>query len=306
MDKSGGGKRTVLLAEDDLILRQLITHQLNRGGFDVIAASNGREGMELYERNKDRIDLVLSDLQMPECTGVEFAQYNASSGFLPFVIYSSTYDELTAMMLIKSGVYDYLLKPVERDILIGTVRHAILRAKLKAVSVYQAESASQSGIVIKSAMEELSKANSWVSGKIRPLLTANETRLFAYHLSELILNAYEHGNLGLDEKLKSALVINGRYEEEIKSREGHCTKTIAIALSVINGVITATVSDEGGGFDYGKYMNMTEDAIIGRLTLPNGRGILMASMYFDSINYHNGGSSVTVTKSISGINCQGE
>lgn len=299
MDERGEEKRTVLLAEDDWSLRQLITHQLERGGFNVFVASDGREGMELCERNKGRIDLILSDLLMPGVSGLEFARYNASSDFLPFVVYSSMYDELTARMLIKAGVHDYLLKPIDQRILIGTIRHALVRAKMRGASICQLEPDGRRSIVIKSTREEIAKANDWISGQIKPWLTADEARLFAYHLSELLVNAYEHGNLGLGEKLKSALIINGRYEMEIESKEGLCAKSITIDTSIINGMIEVTVSDEGAGFDYGKYINMTEGAIIDRLSLPNGRGILMSGKYFDSMKYHNGGSSVIVTKSIS-------
>ncbi len=297
MDERGEEKRTVLLAEDDLSLRQLITHQLSRGGFNVIAASDGREGMDLCERNKGRIDLILSDLLMPGVSGLEFAQYNASSAFLPFVVYSSMYDELTAMMLIKAGVYDYLLKPIDQRILIGTLRHALVRAKMRGASSCQAEPDDRKSIVIKSTREEIVKAVDWISGQIQSLLTGTESRLFAYHFSELLINAYEHGNLGLSEKLKAELIMNGQYEDEIKCKEKQCAKTITVAISIINGIIKATVSDGGCGFDYRKYLTMTEGEIINRLSLPNGRGILMASKYFDTMNYHNGGSSVTVTKS---------
>lgn len=295
-----------MLAEDDPLLRQLITEQLKRGGFNVLAATDGREGMELYERNRDRIDIILSDLQMPGASGVEFAEYNASNAFFPFVVYSSVYEAAITDALIRCGVYDYLLKPVELEVLIGTLRHALLRAKLKAVSTCRTDPDLRGHIVVKSTMEELSKANNWIFGKICQLLSVNEARLFAYHLSELVLNAYEHGNLGLNEKLKSALIVNGQYEKEIKIREGQCAKAITIEISAMDGSVAAIVSDEGCGFDYERYLNMTEGAIIDRLSLPNGRGILMCSRYFDAMNYHNGGSSVIVSKSIRGNRHTGE
>ena len=60
---------TILLAEDDDMQRMLAQRLLEGLGYRVIAAADGREAMVLYDAYEHEIDLILSDLEMPQCTG---------------------------------------------------------------------------------------------------------------------------------------------------------------------------------------------------------------------------------------------
>ena len=64
-----GGTETILLVEDEEDLRDLGTTLLNRFGYKVISAGNGKEALEIYQMEKDKISLILLDLIMPEMDG---------------------------------------------------------------------------------------------------------------------------------------------------------------------------------------------------------------------------------------------
>lgn len=64
---------TILLAEDEDILRRVITRRLASGGFRVLSAANGKEALELSDQNPGAIHLLISDLVMPDMDGVELA-----------------------------------------------------------------------------------------------------------------------------------------------------------------------------------------------------------------------------------------
>ncbi|MCX5863363.1 MAG: PAS domain S-box protein [Deltaproteobacteria bacterium] len=64
-----GGTETILLVEDEEVLRELGTELLNDFGYEVITAGNGREALEIYQRERERIALVILDLIMPEMDG---------------------------------------------------------------------------------------------------------------------------------------------------------------------------------------------------------------------------------------------
>lgn len=66
-----GGKETILLVDDEDAVRKLGEAILKKFGYTVIGATNGREALELYERERDRISLVVLDLIMPEMGGKE-------------------------------------------------------------------------------------------------------------------------------------------------------------------------------------------------------------------------------------------
>ncbi len=68
------GRRTILLAEDEPKVRQALTTFLTRQGYQVLAARDGTEGLEIAERHHGEIDLLLTDIVMPRMDGLELAQ----------------------------------------------------------------------------------------------------------------------------------------------------------------------------------------------------------------------------------------
>ena len=69
-----GSKKQVLLAEDEPLVRNLMAGLLHSWGYNVFPACNGREAMEIAERHKGTIDLLVSDVNMPEMEGPELAE----------------------------------------------------------------------------------------------------------------------------------------------------------------------------------------------------------------------------------------
>jgi two-component system cell cycle sensor histidine kinase/response regulator CckA len=72
MDLTRKGK--VLLVEDDDQVRSFIRMLLSTNGYEVLEASTGAEGLEIAERNSAEIDLLLSDMLLPELSGYDLAQ----------------------------------------------------------------------------------------------------------------------------------------------------------------------------------------------------------------------------------------
>ena len=68
------GSKQVLLAEDEPLVRNLMEGLLRSWGYRVISARNGREAMEIAEKHKGPIDLLVSDVTMPEMEGPELAE----------------------------------------------------------------------------------------------------------------------------------------------------------------------------------------------------------------------------------------
>jgi two-component system cell cycle sensor histidine kinase/response regulator CckA len=66
--------RTVLLAEDDAVVRALVEKILTAAGYSVIASSNGAEASELAAQHPGQIDVLISDVVMPGLSGVELAK----------------------------------------------------------------------------------------------------------------------------------------------------------------------------------------------------------------------------------------
>jgi CheY-like chemotaxis protein len=68
-------RQTILLAEDEEVYRRLISSVLQKEGFDILVAANGKEALEHAERCRRRIHLLLTDVTMPEVEGPTLARY---------------------------------------------------------------------------------------------------------------------------------------------------------------------------------------------------------------------------------------
>ena len=67
-------KGTILLADDEEMVLEIGVQMLNRLGFNVIAAENGRKAIEIFQEKKDSIDIVILDIVMPDIGGAEVVE----------------------------------------------------------------------------------------------------------------------------------------------------------------------------------------------------------------------------------------
>jgi PAS domain S-box-containing protein len=118
---------TVLLVEDEEVLRSTATRILTRHGFRVIAAADGEQALELYRANASRIAAVVSDLVMPKMGGAELRAALRQAGFEPpFVLMSGYTAEVATEALGDAGV-TFVWKPWEVADFVGAVRAAVAR-----------------------------------------------------------------------------------------------------------------------------------------------------------------------------------
>ena len=114
----------ILLAEDNPVNQQLAVHLLERRGHSVVAAETGRKALAAL--GKDRFDLVLMDVQMPEMDGLEAtaairAKEKASGGHVPIVAMTAHAIKGDAERCLAAGMDAYISKPIEPAELIETV-----------------------------------------------------------------------------------------------------------------------------------------------------------------------------------------
>ncbi|MCP4676447.1 MAG: response regulator, partial [Deltaproteobacteria bacterium] len=103
---------TILVIEDEKILCESMADYLEDLDFRVLTAENGRLGLELFER--ERPDLVLTDLRMPEVDGLEvLARAGELAPETPLIVVSGTGRISDSVQALRLGAWDYILKPVE-------------------------------------------------------------------------------------------------------------------------------------------------------------------------------------------------
>ncbi|QZA82045.1 ATP-binding protein [Deefgea piscis] len=121
-----------------------------------------------------------------------------------------------------------------------------------------------------------------------------EPQRVAMGLSELLVNAIEHGNLGISYADKSRLLQAGRWQDEVESRLAspeYAQRKVAVKYSANEDEIQIYIMDEGQGFDWQPFLEFSPE----RAFDPHGRGISMARMMsFDSLEYQGKGNEVLV------------
>ena len=125
-DQAIGGNETILVAEDESMVRDLAVRILTRAGYSVLVAADGAEAVELFEANADKISLALLDAVMPNLTGHEaFDRIKLKSPDLP-VVFCSGYDPETGQVkrLIDEGVR-MVQKPYDPDVLLHIIREVL-------------------------------------------------------------------------------------------------------------------------------------------------------------------------------------
>ncbi len=114
----------IMVVDDDDIVRRAIARVLSRDGHEALQASNGKTALEILRAR--RVDVVLSDIHMPDMNGVDLLQaVRAEHSEVPVVLMTAAPGIDTAMKAIEHGVTEYLTKPLDETRLLSSVARAL-------------------------------------------------------------------------------------------------------------------------------------------------------------------------------------
>jgi len=115
-------KLNVLYVEDEPKIREEMSGILANFFSNVYTAENGSLGLELYNQRKDKIDIVISDINMPVMNGIDMAKEIRKQDKKVFIMFMTAFSDVNFLLdAITVKVYDYIVKPVNIKNLLSTI-----------------------------------------------------------------------------------------------------------------------------------------------------------------------------------------
>ena len=125
-------KGKILVVDDEADVRDVIKLQLEQKGLNVLEAVDGQDAIDILKSgdNMMNVGVILCDIRMPKVNGVECIQFiRDQAPGIPIVVITGYPDTELASDLLKKGVKDYLVKPVEKEKLLAVVDGLISAGK---------------------------------------------------------------------------------------------------------------------------------------------------------------------------------
>lgn len=284
----------ILIVDDEILNLEIISEYLE-DNYTISTAEDGVIAWEMLEKSPDDFDVILLDRMMPNMDGLEVLEKIKQHPVLqhcPVIFQTAKACVSDIAEGMNAGAYYYLTKPFEEEVLLSITKTAVNdRLRFKEIQQNLEQTKLTMGMLNSAVFEfkTLEEARSIAS------LISNacpEPSSIVMGLTELMVNAVEHGNLSITYDEKSTLNELGTWVEEVNKRlqlSEHKNKTASINFQRHTESIEITITDQGIGFDWETYMDFDPNRIMDN----HGRGIAVANkLSFSSVEYKGKGNKV--------------
>lgn len=286
---------TVLIVDDEDALRDVLRRMLEGEGCGVLTARDGTEGLEILQAHPESISVVILDWVMPQMSGIELLRWMKTQDHIehiPVIMLTALDDPERIKEGIDAGAFYYLVKPFQRTLLKSILRAAVFdfhntRHLLEKLKQYEKPIALlDEGTFRFRTPEEAEQL---------AVMIASETPdpEHAMVIAELLMNAIEHGNLGITYEEKGKLVEDDLWQAEVDRRLAlpeNANKNVVVRMKKADRNLQIEIEDQGTGFDFERYLRIDES----RLFDNHGRGIAIA-MTLLKVQFLGTGNRVVVT-----------
>lgn len=285
----------VLVVDDEPIGREIMVENLTIEGYQVIEAASGEAAWALIDAKPNGFDAILLDRMMPDMDGIEIlrrVKMQPEMMHVPVIMQTGMTADSDVLEGLLAGAYYYLTKPFSADTLL-----AIVAAATRDYQGHKAleDEVKRQGSILGCLVEARFFFRTPLEARDLATLVANaspDPGRVVLGLSELMLNAIEHGNLAIGYDQKSVLIEAGSLQTEIENRlksNQYDSRRAELLVRRGDGELSFSIRDQGAGFNWQDYLEMKPE----RAFNTHGRGIAMSRMLsFDRVEYQGCGNVV--------------
>ena len=289
-------KNTMLLVDDEALMIELMCEALEPHGYSVVTAKDGEEAWRLLDEAPTQFDVVVTDLKMPKLNGtqlLDMMKQDYRLKHIPVIFQTGSTALFSIEEGIKKGVFHYLVKPYDIKVLPSLVNAALKESeRYRHLMEESQRHAEMRGLLQSGKFQYRTLEESHFLAALLAQLSGQPDRTLN-GISELLINAVEHGNLGITYDEKGELIQSGKWHGEIERRlqlPEHKDKVVTVNFSQDADQVCFVITDQGQGFDFKKYLGFDAD----RVMHIHGRGIAMAKqLSFDRVEYFGCGNQVS-------------
>ncbi len=286
---------TILVAESNSIDREHITALLEAKGYEVVQASDGPQALSRLKNTPRQFATVILQRRLEGMdTRVLLGKLKSHAilKVVPVIIHAENEDEQDMLEELRAGAQYYLTKPLKEEVLLAMVDTAV--ADHSQYRSLQLESKNCDGKLLTLQSGHFRFRTLDEASYIGTLLASAfpDSDLVVVGLTELLINAVEHGNLEIGYALKSELLTKGTWRDEIERRlqmPPYNDRYVDVTLKKLSGEIRLHIKDDGAGFDWRSYLEIRPE----RIYDSHGRGIAISKdLSFDVVEYLGKGNEV--------------
>lgn len=283
----------ILIVDDDSMNRTILREYLEAAGYMVDESIDGEDCWMRLLDAPDRFHAVLLDLKLPRTSGMDVLRRIKNHPWMkpmPVIIQTGDANVETVRTGLREGAYYYLVKPFDRQMLLSVVRTAA--ADYEAYRQMRGRVAEAHDGLAKMVEGTFEFRNLDEARMLGAQLahTCSDPGRVVIGLTELLINAIEHGNLEIGYVGKSELLMQGEWENEVARRlaqKKFADRVASISYRRESDSLYFLIEDQGPGFDWVPYLEVTPERVFDA----HGRGIAIArTVSFDQLQYLGSGN----------------
>ena len=261
----------ILLADDEISIVTHLTRVLRAKGYKVFVASDGKKALQIFR--SEPIDLVLSDVKMPELNGVQLLKaIKEVNSRTPVILISGYHDVKTVVEALKAGAENFLTKPLNIADLTSVINRSLSLTHIKMVANEHLAALKQHTTM------EIPSNYQWITEAV------NQIALSAVGVGYVEFDLHNNVKLALIEGLTNAMEHGNKWDLD---------KVVKVEVQTSKELLQVTITDQGQGFDQTSLTDPTDPE---NMLNERGRGVFLMQAIMDEVKYDPPGNRLTLRR----------